>query len=256
MIQRGERPARYTLIGSAITDAKLSLPALGLLVYLLSKPDNWKVSTNQLCTQFDCGKDYIYARLAELGREGYVTRTQCRVGGVFSGFDYTIHDQKMPRSPQPENPAAADSPETVFPDAIKPLLTNTDKKRTKTKKEKPAALFPGIEAEKKTTLREYLARQDAQGKQHLESDDPVYAYADRIHLPDEFITLAWHKFTRAYLDSKKKYVEWNGTFRNAVEGNWYHLWLLRENTFELTTVGMQTKRDLDALIAAANKKAA
>src|SRR5690606_4941332 len=54
-------------------DSGLSFKALGLLVYLLSKPDHWTVSREHLATTHTDGVDSIRSGLRELRSAGYVT---------------------------------------------------------------------------------------------------------------------------------------------------------------------------------------
>ena len=50
-IIRSNRKTNYTVIDNRVfADHRLSFAAMGLLGYLLSKPDNWTISTAQLVT--------------------------------------------------------------------------------------------------------------------------------------------------------------------------------------------------------------
>jgi hypothetical protein len=53
----------------------------GLLAYLLSRPDNWRVIVKDLQRRGDLGRDEIYALLRELRRAGYVVYIQAREPG-------------------------------------------------------------------------------------------------------------------------------------------------------------------------------
>ena len=72
-IIRLPRRDRYAVISSAcIEDKRLSWEARGLLIYLLSKKDNWQVKIKDLINQTkDClgvrsGRDKVYKVLKEL----------------------------------------------------------------------------------------------------------------------------------------------------------------------------------------------
>lgn len=54
-------------------DAKLSYEAAGLLLYLQSKPDTWRVIPSTL-QRVKCGKNRVYVLLKELIERGYVRR--------------------------------------------------------------------------------------------------------------------------------------------------------------------------------------
>lgn len=52
MIYRSKRPAKYTIVNNAlIENESLSLPAMGLLIHLLHKPDNWEVYPKHLANK-------------------------------------------------------------------------------------------------------------------------------------------------------------------------------------------------------------
>jgi len=60
-IIRARRRHRFVIIDQqAIEDTRLSWAARGLLGYLLSRPDDWKVLVNDLKKRGDLGRDGIY----------------------------------------------------------------------------------------------------------------------------------------------------------------------------------------------------
>ena len=77
-------------------------------------------------------------------------------------------------------------------------------------------------------------------------DDPVFAYAQRVGIPREFLALGWRQFRHRYSEQHpgKRYRDWRRVFRNAVEGNWLKLWWLdpASGQYALTTVGLQAQR--------------
>jgi hypothetical protein len=103
-------------------------------------------------------------------------------------------------------------------------------------------------------LKAWLSGLKARGEKPVPPDDPIFDYATRVKLPEEFLSLAWmafkHRYTTQHPD--KRYRDWRKVFRNAVEGNWSKLWWLdpAAGTYGLTTVGQQAKRDHDARAAA------
>ena len=63
MIIRTPKKARFTVLGNAlIEDPHLSWAALGMLVYLLSKPDNWRILPAHLIKERQLGRDGVYRR--------------------------------------------------------------------------------------------------------------------------------------------------------------------------------------------------
>lgn len=99
-IVRGPRPESgwYALDKRISEDARLSWAARGLLIYLLGKPDNWRVNVSHLLQQTQgarvrTGRDGIYALLAELEEAGYVERRQERgADGRLLPMEYVVHE--------------------------------------------------------------------------------------------------------------------------------------------------------------------
>lgn len=75
-----------------LRNRKLSLKAKGLQSLMLSLPDNWNYTLNGLVTLSKDGRDGVIAALQELEDNGYLIRTQERIGGKFSHTVYTIYE--------------------------------------------------------------------------------------------------------------------------------------------------------------------
>lgn len=85
-----------------INDERLSWKAKGLLVYLLSKPDDWKVWIKDLVKRAKDGEKAVYSGLEELERNGYISRRQFRKeDGTFGSMEYVVHER--PIEPQLQN---------------------------------------------------------------------------------------------------------------------------------------------------------
>ena len=94
-------------------------------------------------------------------------------------------------------------------------------------------------------LKAWLVLQKAAGVKAVPEGDPVFAYAQRVGIPAEFLDLAWQAFKRRYVEQypDKRYRDWRRVFRNAVEGNWLRLWYVHpQSGYALTTVGVQARR--------------
>ena len=118
-----------------INDDRLSTEHLGLLVYLLSKPNDWQVRVKQLQNRFDMGRDKTRRILATLEQYGYISRDIVRAEGKFSETRYIVKD-----SPETENPSP------VFPAPVNQTLTkDRDIQRTESTKR-------DIRAKKEKTL--------------------------------------------------------------------------------------------------------
>lgn len=138
-IVRSPRPVtNFSILDNRIAeDSSLSWGARGLLVFLLSKPDNWSISVSHLikCTcgaKKKTGRDGVYALINELIDEGYLTRVvQSKVDGKFSEMEYVVHDVKQDKKACPHT----DLPHTVKPDTVKPHTANPTLTRTDIKQE-------------------------------------------------------------------------------------------------------------------------
>lgn len=84
-----------------------------------------------------------------------------------------------------------------------------------------------------------------EGEYAIPPGDPVYAYAERVGLPEAYVRLEWAWFKQKYLLETKRQKDWRQKFRNAVEGGWGNLWRLApDGTYFLTTQGQQLERSL------------
>ena len=156
MIIRRKHSGDFAIIpNGTANDENLKADALGVLVYLLAKPHDWKVIIADLRKRFGIGRNRVYAILNELAAVGYVQRTQRRddecsrfVDVEYIVFDMPIAgktaddpelqkggDSPLPQIGEPENPQqitaslVSGSPPTVMrnsgriirTDYIKPL---------------------------------------------------------------------------------------------------------------------------------------
>lgn len=114
-IIRAPRPEAgyYALDRKLAEDDRLSWAARGLLVFLLVKPDHWRVSIEHLRRQTEAarvatGRDGVYALLGELEAAGYVQRRQSRgEDGRLAPVEYLVTEAPAPTSPLPPPPLPA-----------------------------------------------------------------------------------------------------------------------------------------------------
>ncbi len=94
MIIRSSIRSRYTIVcNESLNDPRLSFGAKGLLCYLLSKPDSWKIKTKELMDAGDCGRDKILSMMKELSSAGYVSMRVIRgKGGRLLGKEVVLHE--------------------------------------------------------------------------------------------------------------------------------------------------------------------
>lgn len=90
-----------TVHKSFIFDENLSAKAKGILLYFLSRPDDWQIYTSEVVKHMNDGQKSINSGVQELIKNKYVHRTQKRTdGGVFSGYEYLVYEKptEMPLS--------------------------------------------------------------------------------------------------------------------------------------------------------------
>lgn len=122
------KQSNFTIIDNVVFSSGLSFRAMGLLSYLLSKPDHWSVSVTQLVSSVaDSGKadgrDAVYAMLKELIKAGFVQRNTVRdESGKMMGSDYIVFDQPVTPTDEP----LTDKPHTGEPLAAEPTLVSTE----------------------------------------------------------------------------------------------------------------------------------
>ena len=126
-IIRQKRKDRFLVVDNKIIeDKRLSFKARGLLIYMLSKPDDWKFWTSELVKRSaKDGISSIRTALKELEGAGYLTRKRERSSkGTFTSQDWILTD-KPAFQPQVEKPHV-DNPQVEKPHVDNRTLPNTD----------------------------------------------------------------------------------------------------------------------------------
>lgn len=101
-------------------DSRLSWEARGLLGYLLVKPDDWKINVSNLVNQSPGGRDRVYRILSELIEHHYIQRTEIRISGKISGYEYVVFEEPYTEEPD-EIQSSPVGPDTEKPDTVEPL---------------------------------------------------------------------------------------------------------------------------------------
>jgi hypothetical protein len=119
---KSERPYRRICMDFT-EDARLSPEAIGVMAYLLNKPDDWRIIPAQLKAHFKIGRDKTYRILGELKAAGYLTqeRTRDEQGRLVWG-DYRLSEV----SPLPDYPYT-ENKEMVTPYPGLPYTENKDR---------------------------------------------------------------------------------------------------------------------------------
>lgn len=121
-IIRAERPeANYTVVSNVVFERnQLSFQAIGMLCYLLSKPDNWQVSPTELArvtngTAKKTGVNGVYTILKELITGRFIVRKKHGTGKI----DYFVYDC-------PVNEDESSNPNDGNPDEANPYMDTPD----------------------------------------------------------------------------------------------------------------------------------
>lgn len=259
-IIRAPRPERnfYLLDKTISEDKRLTWAARGLLVFLLGKPDHWRVSVQALINETKdaakaTGRDGVYTVLSELIGAGYITREKHANGTV----DYLV------KEPNPENPDVGIDPNPEKPDPEKPdpekpdVLVSTDKavrieEAARAGNASSSGKQEKTKCRKAETLQAYLGRCKQEGVKAVPANDPIFEYAETVGLSSQMMAIAWFCFKQRFLQSGKQQKDWRAHFRNAVRQNWFRAWYIgTDGAVALTTVGQQAAREMAAAKAGA-----
>jgi len=121
-----------------LEDSRLSFKAKGILAYLLSKPDNWRVIVKDLANHSKDGRDSIYAGLKELKEyRYYIKKTVRNEKGVITHWEGVIYEDPTENPESLENRAVypfPGFPDTANPDTANPDTANPDTAKPDTAK--------------------------------------------------------------------------------------------------------------------------
>ena len=125
MIIRSQKPEHsFTIISNeVIEDTNLDWKDLGLLVYLLSKPDNWEISLAHLAKQKRTGQDGVATAIKNLKQAGYIRMKRHSTGHV----DWYVYDRPQIDSPKLDNPQGENK--ALISTEYKQVLNNNKSKR-------------------------------------------------------------------------------------------------------------------------------
>ncbi|MTV47741.1 hypothetical protein GJ688_01930 [Heliobacillus mobilis] len=188
IIRVEKRSNPYAMIDKGVlNDKRLSWRAKGLLAYLLSKPDDWRVNINDLVNQSKDGRDAVYATLQELEEAGYIVSRKVREKGRFLGVERIVRETPVssiessnPNTPEPEM-TQTDLPYTEKPDTEKP---DTESPQT----EKPYPEKPE-DTNNDLTKKRDLPKND-RTKRESKNTPPKVQFAEFVSMTnDEFSSL-------------------------------------------------------------------
>jgi hypothetical protein len=114
----------YVMVNKVlINDETLSFKAKGILLYLLSKPDDWKVYESEISSHSKDKIDSVRSGVKELINAGYIKRTREQDGkGKFKGYIYNVFETPQNKELCP----LLDFPKTGNPTLLINDNTNND----------------------------------------------------------------------------------------------------------------------------------
>lgn len=93
-VRKGKENPYVMLDKTSVNDSSLSWKAKGILVYLLSKPDDWRVIESDIVKHARDGRDSVRSGLRELERSGYIVRAQEHgQDGKFQPVAYEVYER-------------------------------------------------------------------------------------------------------------------------------------------------------------------
>jgi hypothetical protein len=206
-IIRAPRPQGnfYVLDKRISEDRRLSWGARGLLVYLLGKPDFWRVNIQHLVNETEeagkrSGRDAVYKLLDELIAAGYVFRQQPKgKSGLFNEVNYLVRETPIDDGEDLQVPLPG------FPDAAEPHTANPRISRTDLEQ---LSMTSGRALAKHVIPKDWTP--DAELEKKLEAAGIAPAFWRE--LLDEF-RLYWS-------ERREKRPGWSATFLNHAKTRW------------------------------------
>lgn len=146
IIRAPRKERNFTILSNEVCrDTRLSMKALGLLVRLLSRPDNWNTNSESLAREFGVGRDQIRTVMNELSDFGYLQLVKKQdAAGHWNSTWYVYdepHDFNITIEPKPEKPVAGKPSFGESGANTRTDLTRTDNKQSFIDVQQKSVLF-------------------------------------------------------------------------------------------------------------------
>lgn len=243
MITRKARPTSnfYILSNDIAGDRELTWEARGMLIFLLTKQDNWKVSIQNLINETKnaigkaAGRDKIYAIINQLVEAGYVTKQQTREPetGRMAETEYFVSEVKEKpasgfavsgkKSPLTDLPYT-DMPYTDMPLTANPIQVITNSKQVLNKEnteresaaQSAASHAPDSFSKKDSSGGEVKHRKSKTSVDDWTMTDDDVQFAASQGCTKETIINEYTKFKNWHLANGYERADWSATWRNWV----------------------------------------
>ena len=132
IIKKKEHKNNYTCVSNEILQRKdLSMQAKGLLVYLLSLPEDWELHKSEVWKHFSNGRDAVYRAFEELERKGYIQGKKFRDEKGRIQYQYTVYEEPITPQYYPELKNRHGKTDTVFQEVINTYKQSIHKEEKK-----------------------------------------------------------------------------------------------------------------------------
>lgn len=122
-VHREQRDRWTQVLNDTVRDGSLSFRATGLLVYLLSLPEDWKINYEHIASVKTEGRDAVITAFDELRKAGYITKEIGRdEGGKITGTIWHVFETAN---------RPTEKPFTAEPFTGNPLLRSKEEKERK-----------------------------------------------------------------------------------------------------------------------------
>lgn len=103
IVRKAEHKSDYTCVGNEILQRKdMSMRAKGLLVYLLSLPEDWELHKTEVQKHFTDGRDAVFRAFEELEQLGYIQGKKFRDEKGRIQYQYTVYEEPIKPLHNPE----------------------------------------------------------------------------------------------------------------------------------------------------------
>jgi len=135
---RKEHASNYTVVGNElIQNTALSWKARGIIIYLLSMPENWEFNLSDLENRATEGRAALRSGIDELKEAGYIRIEKDRAGhGRFDGYTWWVFEEPKCEN-QPTVAPKVDFPKSDKPQTEKPTSDNRIQESKHPTKETP-----------------------------------------------------------------------------------------------------------------------
>jgi len=130
-INKSTLKENYSVIpNNMLNDEGLDADCLAVMVYLLSKPNNWIVKPTNIQNRFKYGRDKTYRVINQLVKRQYIVREEHRTDGKYSSFSYYVYDSPFPCLSDTAEPYTANQHTTKYLKLLSKESTNGEQPKT------------------------------------------------------------------------------------------------------------------------------